>query len=156
MTVIGKGRYAFKAIDLDTSEGQGVQVTIGGSGNPVGQSSLVTSFAASQQENVGISQCLNGGVYLYAFGHSPEGSAFSLGITTFLNTCTGDMSRDLSAAVAAYRNGRVSQSKQLSSLTIGNTVLRGYLVGQDIRVVDTEIGVINTTYNFIALNPQGG
>lgn len=152
MTVLGRGRGAFRVVDVDVSNGKGVQLTIAGGQNPVGAASLVTSFSVQQAENFSVSQCLNGGVYLYTFGHDPQRSQFSVGVTSFLNSCDGSVGADLAAAIAAYRTGRVSQSKALSSLTVGTGSFNGYLVGQGINVVSSELGIINATYTFIALN----
>ena len=155
MTVLGRGRGAFRVVDVDTSNGKGVLVSIAGGGNPVGSSSLVTSFSVQQAENYAVSQCLNGAAYLYTFGHDPQRSQFSLGITSFLNSCNGDVGTAVSEAIAAYNKGRVSQSKALSSLTVGTGAFNGYLVGQGIDVVNPELGIIQTTYTFIALNAHG-
>ena len=154
MTVLGRSRIGIKGVEVDASGGQGVQVSIPG-GNPVGNASLVTSFGAQQFENYAVSQCLNGGVFLYTYGHDPQRSQFNLGVTSFLNTCTGGTGADLATAIATYNGGRVSKSKALSTLTVGMGSFRGYLTGQDIRVVDSEIGIIATTYTFIALDAQG-
>ena len=154
MTVIGRGRVGIRAVEVDASKGQGVQVSIPG-GSPVGNASLVTSFGAQQFENFSVSQCLNGGIFMYMFGHDPTRSQFNLGVTSFLDTCSGNMGEDLKAALETYRNGRVSKSKVLSTLTVGQGAFRGYLVGQDIRVMDNEIGIIATTYMFTALDVQG-
>lgn len=156
MTVFSMSdRGKFMAVTLDTADGQGIQVSIGGSVNPIGESSLVTSFSADQRENFSVSQCLNGGMFLYTFGHDPTSSQFGLGVTSFLNTCNGERGGELAKALAAYNAGRVSQNKTLSTLSIGDAALRGYLVGQSIAVSDAVIGTITTNYTFVALNPQG-
>ena len=90
---------------------------------------------------------------MYAFGHNPQQSSFSLGVTSFLSGCAGEFGADLEAGIAAYRAGRVSESKELSSLTIGNTALRGYLIGQTVDVVDTQLSIVQATYTFVALDP---
>lgn len=155
MTVFGTGsRGAFRAIEIDASGGNGVQLTTPGGLLP-GASSLVTSFSVTQGENIAVSQCLNGGIYLYTFGHDPQRSQFSVGITSFLNTCEGDSGATVADAISAYRKGRVSVSKQLSNLTVGRGAFRGYLIGQSIDVADTQLSIISTTYNFIALNAHG-
>lgn len=152
MTVLGDARGTFKAIDLDVRKGQGVVVQIPGAGNPVGSASLVTSFSVSQAENYSVAQCLNGGVHMYTFGHDPQRSAFTLGVTSFLNPCSGGVAEDLATAVQAYRAGRVSQSGQQASLSVGKASFGGYLVAQQIDVVDAQLGIVTTTYGFVALN----
>lgn len=156
MLVLGKGVKAFKALDIDTSKGKGVQVSIGGGGDPVGTTSIVTSFSVEQAENISVSQCLNGGVYLYAFGHDPQHSQYSLAVTSFLDVCSGKFGDNIAKALESYSKGRVSASKQLSTLTVGAGALHGYLIGQAMNVVDAQLGIVNTVYTFIALNPQGG
>ena len=64
MTVFGMtDRGKFRAVTVDTTDGQGIQIDMPG-GNPVGSASLVTSFSAEQRENFSVSQCLNGGIFL--------------------------------------------------------------------------------------------
>lgn len=156
MTVFSmSGRGKFRAINMDTADGQGVQVSIPGVDSSVGESSLVTSFSASQRENYSVAQCLNGGVFMYTFGHDPMQSQFALGVTSFLNTCDGKNGADLAKALSAYQAGRVSQSKALSTLSVGDAALRGYLVGQSVQVASAEIGAIAVNYIFIVLSPQG-
>ena len=156
MTVFGMSdRGKFYSTTVDTEDGQGIQISMPG-GNPLGSASLVTSFDVSQRENFAVSQCLNGGVYLYTFGHDPQNSQFDIGISSFLNTCDGKRAADLAQALAAYYGGRVSQSKAMASMSIGDAVLRGYLVGQSVRVADNAIGLVSSTYTFIALSPQAG
>lgn len=156
MTVFGMtDRGKFRAVTVDTADGQGIQIDMPG-GNPVGSASLVTSFSAEQRENFSVSQCLNGGIFLYTFGHDPQSSQFSLGVTSFLNTCNGEKAADLANALRVYQGGRVSQSKQLASMSVGDAVLRGYLTGQSVSTVDPQLGIIASTYTFVALSPQGG
>ena len=157
MTVFGMSdRGKFYSTSVDTADGHGIQIRMPG-GNPiVGNASLVTSFDVAQRENFAISQCLNGGVYLYTFGHDPQNSQYDIGITSFLNTCDGEHAADLAQAFRAYYSGRVSQSKDIASMSIGDAVLRGYLVGQNIRVADNALGMVASTYSFIALNPHAG
>lgn len=151
MTIFGSPRGSFKAIELDTSKGRGVVLDINGQ-DPVGASSLVTSFSVTQAENYAISQCLNGGVFMYTFGHDPQRSQFGVGVTSFLQPCTGSMGEDVNKAVSIYRSGRVSESKKTASMTVGNGIFRGYLIGQGLEVVDAQLGIVNTTYTFIALD----
>lgn len=157
MTIMGKSaRGAFRAVEIDTSGGNGVQLTTPGGLLP-GTESLVTSFSVLQSENIAVSQCLNGGVYLYTFGHDPQRSQFSVGVTSFLNTCSGETGSAIAEAVATYQQGRVSTpaGKTLSCLTVGKGLFRGYLIGQGIDVANTELCIISTTYTFIALDAHG-
>lgn len=157
MTIMGKDpRGAFRVIELDASKGQGVQVSIAGASTVVGDSSLVTSFSVQQGENIAVSQCLNGGIYLYTFGHDPQRSQFNVSVTSFLNACNGSAGAAIAEAIAAYQAGRVSVSKAISSLSIGKGSCKGYLIGQGIDVVDPQLCIVNTTYNFIALDAHGG
>lgn len=154
MTVFGMDDVGkFRSAYVDASNGRGMQISMPG-GSPLGASSLVTSFSAEQRENFAVSQCLNGGTFLYTFGHDPHASQFSLGITSFLRTCSGEHAADFARALRAYSAGRVSQSKALSSLSVGDAVLRGYLVGLNASVVDAGLGIVASTYTFIALRPQ--
>jgi len=154
MTVFGMdGTGKFQVAYVDTSGGRGIQITMPG-GSPVGDASLVTSFAAEQRENFSVSQCLNGGIYLYTFGHDPNASQFSLGVTTFLNSCDGAVAADFAKALRAYSAGRVSRSRALASMSVGDAVLRGYLVGHSASVVDAGLGIVASTYTFVALRPQ--
>lgn len=156
MTVFSMNdRGKFHITSVDTSDGQGIQITIPG-GNPLGPASLVTSFGAEQRENFSVAQCLNGGIYLYTFGHDPQGSQFSLGVSSFLNTCDGKQAADLAQALRTYSGGRVSKSRALASMSVGDAMFRGYLVGQSVSVTDTAIGMIVSTYTFTALSPQEG
>ena len=148
-------RGKFVSVGLDTEDGQGIQVSIAGGESPIGEASLVTSFSAEQRENYSVAQCLNGGMFLYTFGHDPANSQFSLGITSFLRTCHGEVGSELAKALSIYRTGRVSQSKALSTLSVGDAALRGYLVGQGVVVTDNVVGTVTATYTFVALNPQG-
>lgn len=152
MMVFSMNRGGFTAVNVDTSGGRGVQISIAGQ-NPVGNASLVTNFSVEQAENFAISQCLNGGVYLYTFGHDPSNSHFSVQITSFLDSCDGSSVSDMAQAVSAYRSGRVSESKQLSTLTVGaNGVFSGYLIGHGVHAADPAIGMVVTDYTFISLD----
>ena len=132
------------------------QVWIGGTVDPVGEMSLVSSFSVSQRENFSVSQCLNGGAFMYTFGHDPASSMFSLGVTSFFKPCGDGAGRGaLSTAVAAYKAGRVSQNRAVSTLSVGDATLRGFLVAQNIEAVSAEIGALVTNYTFAALDPQG-
>lgn len=157
MTVFGVSeRGSFHVTSVDTKEGSGIQVSMPDkSPSPLGSSSLVTSFGVEQRENFAVSQCLNGGVYLYTFGHDPQGSQFSLGVTSFLNPCGGERAADLALALQAYYSGRVSHSGAIASVSVGDALLRGYLVAQSISVADSNLGMVAATYTFVALTPQG-
>ena len=157
MTVFSiNDRGKFISLGLDTQDGQGIQVSIpGATADLTGDASLVTSFSAEQREAFSVSQCLNGGMFLYSFGHDPGASQFTLGVTSFIRGCAGNVGDEIAKALSAYRNGRVSKSKALSTLSIGDAALRGYLVGQSMQVSDTSIGLVTTSYIFVALNPQG-
>jgi hypothetical protein len=156
MTVFGMSdRGKFRAIDLDTEDGQGIQVSIGDVQDPIGGSSIVTSFSADQRENFSVAQCLNGGMYLYAFGHDPAASTFGLGVTLFLRSCNGANGNDLADALSTYNGGRVSKTKRLSTLSVGDAALRGYLVGQSVAVSNNGLGTVSVNYTFVALSPQG-
>lgn len=155
MTVFGMdSRGKFRSVGLDTKDGKGIRLSIAGS-NPVGASSLVTSFSLEQSESFAISQCLNGGVYLYSFGHSPQQSNFSVGVTSFLMSCDGSVGGDINTLLSSYRDGRVSQSKKTAMLSVGTGSLEGYLIRQNMAVSDNNLSMITTTYQFIALSPQG-
>lgn len=154
MVVLGASKGIFKTVPLDTSEGQGVQVTFPGGGSPVGSSSLVSTFSVAQAENYAVAQCLNGGVFLHTFGHDPQRSQFSLGVTTFLRPCNGALGADFANALSAYRMSRVSASHDQAQLSVGTGMLRGYLIGQSVDTIDPGIGIISTTYTFIALSAQ--
>lgn len=149
-------RGAFRAVEIDASRGNGVQLTTPGGTLP-GESSLVTSFSVLQAENVSVSQCLNGGIYVYTYGHDPQRSQFTVGVTSFLNTCSGEAGTSIEEAISTYRNGRVSASggKNLSCLTVGKSLFRGYLIGQGIEVVDLQLCMILTNYTFMALDAHG-
>lgn len=149
------GRGQFTAVPLDTEDGQGIQVSLGGGASPIGESSLVTSFSAEQSENYAVSQCLNGGMFLYTFGHNPAASRFTLGVTSFLNSCDGARGAELARAINGYKSARVSKSKALSTLSVGDAALRGYLVSQNIQTSDPVVGSLAVTYVFVALDPQG-
>lgn len=148
-------RGKFVSAGLSTEDGQGIQISIAGGTSLLGEASLVTSFSATQRENYSVAQCLNGGMYMYTFGHDPGSSQFALAVTSFLRTCSGDVGNELAKALAAYQAGRVSRSKALSTLSVGDATLRGYLVGQEVAVTSNELGTILTQYVFVALNPQG-
>lgn len=154
MTIMSSSRGAFRVIDLDASSGEGVQVTIANGGTLVGPNSLITSFSVPQAENFAVTQCLNGGMFVYTFGHDPNQSIFTIGIASFLNTCSGS-STAISDAVKTYQAGRVSVSKQLSSMSIGKSLFNGYLISQKIDLVNQDIGLVGTTYSFIPLNAHG-
>lgn len=156
MTVFGVSeRGSFHITSVDTKNGSGIQVSMPGP-SPLGSSSLVTSFGVEQRENFAVSQCLNGGVYLYTFGHDPQGSQFNLGVTSFMNSCSGERAADLALALQAYYAGRVSQSRAIASMSVGDAVLRGYLTAQSISVANSDLSMVTAAYTFVALKPQGG
>ena len=56
---------------------------------------------------------------------------------------------------STYNGGRVSKTKRLSTLSVGDAALRGYLVGQSVAVSNNGLGTVSVNYTFVALSPQG-
>jgi hypothetical protein len=76
-------------------------------------------------------------------------------VTSFLNSCSGERAADLAQALRSYYAGRVSQSRAIASVSVGDALLRGYLIAQSVSVVDSNLGMVASTYTFVSLTPQG-
>lgn len=150
MTVLGDPRGAFKAITIDASSGRGAQVEF--PSGSVGDKSIVTSFGSSKNELYGVQNCLNKSAYVYTFGHSPQQSQFTVGMTLFLrDNCASSLS-GLKAHLDAYRASRVSAAgREQVKLTVGDAVYSGHLVGQRVESANAELNLVNVTYTCILL-----
>ena len=131
MTIFGNPRGAFRLVDIDGSKGSGAQVEFP-KGSVDTTKSIVTSFSSSQNELYGVQNCLNKSTYVYTFGHNPQQSQFTVGMTLFLANCSGAMS-GLKQHLAAYAGSRVSEAiGGKLKLTVGGALYSGHLVGQRI------------------------
>ena len=155
MTIFGNPRGAFRLVDIDGSKGSGAQVEFP-KGSVDTTKSIVTSFSSSQNELYGVQNCLNKSTYVYTFGHNPQQSQFTVGMTLFLANCSGAMI-GLKQHLAAYAGSRVSEAKGGKlKLTVGGALYSGHLVGQRIESITPELNLVGVSYTCILLEACGG
>lgn len=115
-----------------------------------GPNILVSNFQVTDNEKLGIIQCFNDTNHLYAFGHDPQSSAFSLTYIVFMGQACmrtgfkeGGKVKEL---VKLYNEGKVSASKKTVTMTFGNgTALQGVLLSLDVAVYDPEMNALTMT-----------
>lgn len=114
-----------------------------------GDTILVSNFQVTDNEKLGVVQCFNDTNHLYAFGHDPESSGFSVTYIVFMGgECmkdgfeAGDSTRLM---VQAYNEMKVSQHG-LMHVTFGKGVtLTGVVCSLDVGVFDPDLNALTVT-----------
>lgn len=115
------------------------------------QGAIVFGFSASDAEKHSIIQCFNDTNHIYAFGHDPENSAFSVTYLVFLGkACMKDgkfsAGSSLSDIVNMYNDVKVSKRKATVDVTYGNGVTQtGIVLSLNMGVHDQELNTVLVT-----------
>lgn len=112
-------------------------------GGPKGIDGILSvGFKLTCVEKTGIVQCFNNVNHIYAFGHDPERSNYSLTMLLFPASCGRKM--ELLRVVQAYNKRKVSKQKAVT-ITVGGATFKGLVQAMDIAVYDPEINVLQAT-----------
>lgn len=103
---------------------------------------FVTNVSFAQKERFSVVQCFNDTNYVYAFGHDPMSSTLSVRFVMFLagnKSTPGDGVLD--SVMELYTKGRLSTNLTRSTLSIGSTVLKGFIVGMESSTMSPEFNL---------------
>ena len=112
---------------------------------------LVDAFSFSAAEKVSIMQCFQDSNHVYAFGHDPERSAFSVRYAVFLGQkCMKDAFKPggaFSKAIQAYKDNRVSaHTEDTVKLTYGDGLqMSGIITALEVGVLDPQLNAVFVT-----------
>jgi hypothetical protein len=112
---------------------------------------VVSNFALHTQEKISITQCFKEKNYVYAFGHDPEGSGFSLTCTVVLNEgCSADTFLSLGSLsdfLEYYKVFRTSNFTKSIKMTVDGATHTVLLLAQDVSVANAEMHLVNVTFS---------
>lgn len=117
---------------------------------PSGDGWLLIDFRIHLQDKNSTIQCFNDTNYIYAFGHDPVGSTFSVTYLVFLGAqCMRSgfsPGNDLKHAVKGYLQHRVSQRKKIVKITFrSSNDFKGIVTGFDAGVYSEELHIATAT-----------
>lgn len=171
----GRLRGCFAAFDIDTTGSQGAVLRLpeGGTikmlprreeGGALNYGLLVTNISFDQQELVNFLRCFGSRIYTYAFGADlgnltvqyagflAGGVQRALGtgeVTQFIQ------SRTVPDFLTAYREGRVSASRKLASISLNGSSLSGFIIGMKSSTMRAESNIQMFTMNLKLVAIQG-
>lgn len=117
---------------------------------------FVGGFNITKNEKKGIIQCFNGSNHIYAFGHDPESSNFSITINVFFErTCDYSTEHgDAGKILQWYRKNRVSKKQKSITMTIDSKgAVSGILTAIQINFIDPALNLASITLIFTDVNP---
>lgn len=114
------------------------------------EGALVLNFYVNDVEKSTITQCFNNVNHIYAFGHDPEQSGFSITYLVFLGeACMEEGFKDsgnLAKVVKSYNDLKVSSSKASVDVTLGTGLtLVGIILSANVTVHDQESNSVTVT-----------
>jgi len=117
---------------------------------PSGDTALVSNFRVTDNEKLGMIQCFNDTNHLYAFGHDPENSGFSVTYIAFISKACSHTSFSPGDAVKklvdAYNSKKISATGKTVKMTFGGgKALDGVVCSMDVDVFDPEINALTIT-----------
>lgn len=119
------------------------------SGITSGSGVLVSGVSVVDAEKNAIIQCFENRNHIYAFGHDPDNSTFSIDYTVFLGSgCSSAFKAGsrLKAVIAAYNKMKLSRSARTFTLTIGSSVsVRGIVLSANVSVFSDELNALKVT-----------
>ena len=147
MQVINVAHGSFKEVVVDNSP----YVTITGF-TPPNTGQLLTDFRIRMSEKNSVVQCFNEINHIYAFGHDPDGSVFSVTYLVFLGKGCMKEKFEAGTALAAFMRGylenRVSKKKSTVTITYkGAGYIRGIVLDWDVSVADEEMSAVSVTFS---------
>ena len=138
-----KARGCFTKFDLNTSLGQGARLVlpVGGpfpaTNAGVEDPMVVTGISFTAKEKFHVIQCFNGITHTYAFGTDPLSSMISIIYTGFLIASNGYGTSSVTQQfLDMYESNRLSKSLKGAAVTIGRSILNGYIVGIHSATID--------------------
>lgn len=97
---------------------------------------LCTGFQVSIKEVTLYNKCFGNRVYTYAFGHDPNRSVVVVSFVAFLVDKT-QYSGVVDTMMDSYKQSRVSQSRKVAKLLLGNSKpLQGFVTGLESGTLD--------------------
>lgn len=112
---------------------------------------LVSNFSFSKNEKTSIIQCFKDVNHIYAFGHDPEGSMFSITYIVFMTDKCAEEFKDsgrLQTMINGYNDLRVSARKATIKATFGTgVVLVGILTNVQTAVFEAETNTLTVTFS---------
>lgn len=112
---------------------------------------VVSDFAIHTQEKTSITQCFQEKNYVYAFGHDPEGSGFSLNCIVVLNEgCGADTFLSLGSLsdfLQQYKEYRASNLTKSIKMTVDGATYTVLLLAQDVSVANAEMHLVSVTFS---------
>ena len=155
--VLGITRGSVKAIDINGGIKSSI-IQISGVSSK-GSTTLVSNFSVQDNEKLGMIQCFNNVNHLYAFGHDPENSGFSVTYIAFLGKecmkshfTPGNAVKDL---VSAYNDNKVSKGTLATVSFGGGKTLEGVILNMNIEVFSPELNAVTVTISGKALRWHG-
>lgn len=111
------------------------------------EGALVSNFTVNDVEKSSITQCFNDVNHIYAFGHDPEQSGFSISYLVFLGEgCMEDSFSDsgnLNTIVRSYNSLKVSEKKASVDVTLGKGLtLVGIVLSANVSVYEAELNAV--------------
>lgn len=153
-----KSRGCFKVFQATVGQGARLEF-LGGHNFPrkSGDNVVVTGVEFAQKEKFGLVQCFNNNVFTYAFGHDPINSMITVTATAFLINSSGTANSDaMRLPLYGYNRGRLSASLKASQVSIGGSVLTGFIVGMSSATQDPEFNLQTVTVNLLAVSVADG
>lgn len=125
-------------------------VRVIGADVPTGNGILVVHFNVNDVEKSSTIQCFGGKNHIYAFGHDPDQSTFSVTYLVFLGArCSRGTfvpGMNLSLLNRRYMNAKVSTRKAVVRMACGGGVsYTGILLGLSVSMYDPELNVVSAT-----------
>lgn len=121
-----------------------------------GDNTLVTGFTITANERVSIIPCFKEYTHVFAFGHAPENSVYSVDLLVLLGASCNEKSSgqtDLESIVSLYSEFRVSAFGSCIALTIGSAAFTGALSNITLRGVDPERRIVQVTLSLTGIEP---
>jgi hypothetical protein len=155
-----RGCYMEKKLNAEQS--CGAILTMKGVKYPAKHQPLfVTNVSFAQKERFSVVQCFNDHNYVYAFGHDPTSSMLTVRFIVMMAGGDGQPAATsgndpLKKMLAGYSQGRLVNNLQRSSLTIGTTVLSGFVLGMESSTVSAEFNLHSFDLTLLLAENQKG
>ncbi len=115
---------------------------------------FVSNFAVMLQERAAVISCFKDYNYIFAFGHNPSSSSYSVTFTAFLvgKDCKSVTGSGIVKKIKDYYNkNRVSKKRKLVKLSIGDLVVKGVLTSMQLVGQNPELNTITVTMGLIGI-----
>lgn len=118
---------------------------------------VVVGIDFVEKEKFHIVQCFEDTNYVYAFGHDPASSIIRVSYVAFIVDHTGTThSQAMNRFIQAYKDGRISQSLALATLSLGgDTLIQGFIISMSSGTAETQYNLQNFVIELLAVKPYG-